>query len=66
MPEVLGDLSAPDQGEARTCFGTLLSREQYLADVAQLGYHDARLARGHMTPEAVEIWTRAIDEDHHD
>jgi hypothetical protein len=66
VPEVLADLATPESPHARTCFGTLLSREQFLADVAQLGYLDARLARGHMTPEALEIWTRAIADDHHD
>jgi predicted nucleotidyltransferase len=49
--------------DAPTCFGTLLSREQYLGDVAQLGYADARLSRGHMDPDALRIWTDAIEED---
>lgn len=43
------------------CFGTLLSREQYLFDLDQLGYTDARLQpHGDMTPEQAEIWTKAI------
>jgi len=43
------------------CQGTLLSREQYLYDVDQLGYSDARLRpHGAMTPEQAEIWTKAI------
>jgi hypothetical protein len=43
------------------CLGTLLSREQYLFDIDQLGYTDARLRpHGDMTPEEAEIWTRAI------
>jgi len=43
------------------CLGTLLSREQYLFDIDQLGYTDARLRpHGEMTPEQAEIWTRAI------
>jgi hypothetical protein len=41
------------------CLGTLLSREQYLFDVEQLGYADLR-PHGAMTPEQAEIWTRAI------
>ena len=42
-------------------YGTLLSREQYLFDIDQLGYTDARLQpHGEMTPEQAEIWTRAI------
>jgi predicted nucleotidyltransferase len=65
--QVLGDLARPGtSSDERVCFGTLMSREQYLADVSQLGYADARLARGHMSPEALEIWTAAIAEDDHD
>jgi hypothetical protein len=45
------------------CLGTLLSRAQYLVDVEEWGYKDARLMpRGNMTPEEIEIWTAAIDE----
>jgi hypothetical protein len=65
--QVLGDLTppaAPD--DTRVCFGTLMSREQYLADVTQLGYADARLVRGHMAPDALAIWTAAIEEDGHE
>lgn len=45
----------------RVCRGTLLSRQQYLFDIDQLGYLDARLRpHGVMTPEQAEIWTKAI------
>jgi hypothetical protein len=47
----------------RVCRGTLLSRAQYLPDVQQRGYRDARLEpRSHMTAEDVANWTAAIDE----
>ncbi len=43
------------------CYGTLLSRSQYLVDVGVWGYHDARLQpSGPMSPEEVEFWTAAI------
>lgn len=43
------------------CLGTLLSREQYLFDIEQLGYDDPRLRpHGAMTAEQAEIWTKAI------
>lgn len=43
------------------CFGTLLSREQYLTDLTRWGYRDARLeGGGAMSQEHVEIWTAAI------
>ena len=62
MNELMGRLQdqRPEPGN-RLCLGTLLSREQYLFDVDQLGYADARLRpHGAMTPEQTEIWTRAI------
>jgi hypothetical protein len=45
----------------KICRGTLLSRAQYLADIEQAGYEDARLAGGSMTAEEIAVWTRAID-----
>ena len=46
------------------CFGTLLSRKQYLFDITRLGYVDTRLEpHGGMSPEELEIWTRAIDRE---
>lgn len=48
----------------RLCRGTLLSREQYLVDVEQRGYRDARLAPvGSMNPEDAAIWTAAIQDN---
>ena len=52
---------APTQ---RICNGTLLSRAQYLVDVEQKGYSDGRLrADVGLTPEEIEGWTEAIDEE---
>jgi putative nucleotidyltransferase-like protein len=46
---------------SQVCGGTLLSREQYLHDVEQLGYVDARLAPlGTMTLQDLAHWTEAI------
>jgi hypothetical protein len=43
------------------CNGTLLSREQYLPDVAQCGYQDPRLSpQSTMSPADVAVWTTAI------
>lgn len=63
--QVLADCPPPATApDTATCFGTILSREQYLADVDLLGYADARIARGHMTDEQLDIWTAAIADDH--
>jgi hypothetical protein len=50
--------------DANLCRGTLLSRSQYLHDVHQLGFSDARVEPfGAMTPEQTAQWTNAIDAD---
>jgi hypothetical protein len=47
----------------RLCHGPVLSRQQYLTDLAD-GYNDARLApTGAMTEEQVAAWTDAIKVD---
>jgi hypothetical protein len=52
-----------DPPQEKVCRGTLLSRAQYLLDVSEWGYEDARLAaRVAMTEEDIAHWTRAIDE----
>jgi hypothetical protein len=48
----------------RLCRGTLISREQYLVDVNEWGYVDARtMPVGRMTPQQIAEWTAAIAED---
>jgi hypothetical protein len=47
--------------EDNVCAGTLLSREQYLIDIEQWGYQDARLRPpGSMTEKDTAKWTDAI------
>jgi hypothetical protein len=58
---LLAELDVPTR-DSKVCQGTLLSRAQYLVDVDQWGYEDARITpRGGMTPEQVAEWTAAID-----
>lgn len=50
---------AAEAPSGRLCRGTLLSRSQYLPDVTEWGYTDARLPPyGVMTPEEIEKWGR--------
>jgi hypothetical protein len=61
--ELLGRLrdNRPDPHD-HTCYGTLLSREQYLFDLERWRYQDAReRPRGQMTAEELETWTAAIE-----
>jgi hypothetical protein len=58
---LLGELEVPTR-DSKVCQGTLLSRAQYLVDIDEWGYEDARQSpRGGMTPEQVAEWTAAID-----
>jgi hypothetical protein len=46
------------------CAGPLLSREQYLTDIRNWGYQDARVVPvGNMTPDETAQWTDAIQHD---
>jgi hypothetical protein len=55
------EIAQPPAADARVCAGTLLSREQYLHDVEQLGYVDGRLTPAStMTEDDVALWTEAI------
>lgn len=55
------DIPAPKE---HVCQGTLMSREQYLPDIQQWGYADARLRPDvAMSVADIEHWTRAIHEE---
>ena len=46
------------------CRGTLVSREQYLVDLRERGYCDARIPPwGDVPEEQIELWTEAIGKD---
>lgn len=53
------EIMAPPPAD-NVCRGTLLSREQYLADLELWGYRDGRLVSGSMTEEDTHRWTDAI------
>ncbi len=64
---IMRDLIARLQSEKRIaaddriCRGTLLSRKQYLLDIQERGFRDARLqARVHMNAKDIAHWTKAI------
>jgi len=48
----------------RLCRGTILSRGQYLIDIQEWGFRDARIEPiGNMTAEETAAWTEAIDSE---
>src|SRR6266702_8322974 len=54
----------PAAGPDRLCRGTLLSRKQYLVDVQERGFRDARLEqRAHMDAGDIVHWTEAIPKE---
>jgi hypothetical protein len=54
---------APDS-EEKICYGTILSRQQYLVDIQRWGYKDARLEPlGNLSTEEIAHWTAGIAED---
>ena len=51
----------PPLEDHRVCQGTLVSREQYLHDIENLGYVDGRLTPAStMTAQDIAVWTDAI------
>ena len=49
-------------GPQRLCRGTLLSRQQYLVDIRDWGFRDARLEdRVQMSEKDIADWTEAIE-----
>lgn len=60
MERLEEEIHAPPPSR-RICQGTLVSREQYLSDLEQWGFEDARLTMANaMTQEEIADWTRAI------
>ena len=61
MDKLQAEVAQPPARDERVCAGTLISREQYLHDVEQLGYTDGRLTPAStMTESDVATWTRSI------
>jgi hypothetical protein len=60
---VADETSRPDASE-KICYGTILSRQQYLADINEWGYKDGRLRPvGKMSAEEIAQWTAGIEVD---
>lgn len=44
----------------KVCYGTVISRQQYLTDIDTWGYDDARLVHGTMSEAEIAHWTAGI------
>lgn len=56
------EVDAGDTADGRLCQGTLISRQQYLPDLAG-GYEDVRSHEHRMTEEEITVWTAGIAVD---
>jgi hypothetical protein len=57
------ETAEPDHDD-KVCYGTIVSRQQYLLDVGEWGFSDARLVpMGSMTAEEIAHWTKGIEID---
>ena len=45
------------------CYGTIISRQQYLKDINEWDYKDARLVHETMTEDEIAHWTAGIEID---
>jgi hypothetical protein len=60
---IVDETRQPDAQE-KVCYGTIISRQQYLTDIRKWGYKDARLEPlGNMTAQDIALWTAGIDVD---
>ena len=49
--------------DEKVCYGTVISRQQYLKDIDEWGYQDARLVHGTMNEAEIAHWTAGIEID---
>lgn len=49
--------------DEKVCYGTVISRQQYLKDIDEWGYEDARLVEGTMNKAEIAHWTAGIEID---
>jgi len=60
LSERLAREATTAEPEGPVCGGTLISRQQFLIDICERGYQDARVTTGAMSETEVDDWTAAI------
>ena len=60
LSERIGEETRAGNAAEKVCYGTVISRQQYLKDVDDWGYKDARLVHGTMNEAEIEHWTAGI------
>lgn len=59
----LSDEVRAGNDDRKICYGTIISRQQYLKDIDAWGYEDARLAHETMNEAEIAHWTAGIEVD---
>jgi Nucleotidyl transferase of unknown function (DUF2204) len=60
LTERIGEETRAGNAAEKVCYGTIISRQQYLKDVDDWGYKDARLVHGTMNEADIAHWTAGI------
>lgn len=63
LTERMKQETAAGDDERKVCNGTVISRQQYLKDIGDWGYEDARLVHGLMDDQEIAEWTKGIEVD---
>ncbi|HKR62817.1 MAG TPA: hypothetical protein VJZ00_03710 [Thermoanaerobaculia bacterium] len=63
MTKRVQDETRAGNAKAKVCYGTVISRQQYLKDVDEWGYGDARLVHETMDERDIARWTAGIAVD---
>jgi hypothetical protein len=63
LSQRLRDETNAGNAEERVNYGTIVSRQQYLKDIQDWGYKDARLVHGTMSEDDIALWTAGIAVD---
>lgn len=59
----MADETSAGNAAEKVCYGTIISRQQYLKDINDWGYGDARVVHETMTDDDIEHWTAGIAVD---
>lgn len=63
LTQKLQEETRAGDSDDKVCYGTLISRQQYLKDITEWGYEDARLTHELMDQKEIDDWTAGIEVD---
>ncbi len=63
LTQKVQDETRAGDSDDKVCYGTVISRQQYLKDITEWGYEDARLTHELMDQKEIDDWTAGIEID---